>query len=84
MGRRGRLLLLLLGGSIRHTCYLNLKMINTQKRDISYTFANMLHRPILSEVIDDAWRADRLIDLDIVLDGKQSKQVKLDTNQEDD
>lgn len=37
----------------------------------------MLHKPILSDIIDDAWRADRLIDLDIVLDAKQSKHVKL-------
>jgi hypothetical protein len=53
-----------------------------QSRDIHYTFAGNLHRPIYADLIDEAWRSDRLVDLDIVLPPK-AFQSRITTNQDD-
>ena len=45
-------------------------MISTQKRDLVYSFAQVVYRPVLTEVIDDAWRAEKLVDLDMVIPHK--------------
>ena len=45
-------------------------MINSQKRDIAYTFAQSVHRPTFSQIIDDEWRKERFTDLDIILTSK--------------
>ena len=42
-------------------------MNNTQKRDIHYTFVNVLQNPVHSQVIDDQWRKERFQNLDIIL-----------------
>jgi hypothetical protein len=48
----------------------NLKMFFPHKTDVNYSFHSNLRAPVHSEIIDDAWRADRLVDLDIVLPQK--------------
>ena len=58
-------------------------MINSQKRDIAYTFAQSVHRPTLSQIIDDEWRKERFTDLDIILTSK-IVQTKLNLDQGDD
>ena len=45
-------------------------MINSQKRDINYTFAQAVHRPVLTQIIDDEWRKEKFTDLDIILTSK--------------
>ena len=45
-------------------------MINSQKTDISYTFAQSVYRPILTQIIDDEWRKEKFTDLDIILTSK--------------
>lgn len=45
-------------------------MINSQKRDIAFSFAQSCHRPILSQIIDDEWRKEKFTDLDIILTSK--------------
>ena len=57
-------------------------MINSQKRDIAYTFAQSVHRPALTQVIDDEWRKERFTDLDIILTSK-IVQTKLNLDQGD-
>jgi hypothetical protein len=57
-------------------------MINSQKRDIAYTFAHSVHRPVLTQVIDDEWRKEKFTDLDIILTSK-IVQTKLNLDQGD-
>jgi hypothetical protein len=52
-------------------------MINSAKRDVQYTFGDSLRSFHHSELIDDQWRADRLVDLDIVLPNNKAFQTKM-------
>ena len=45
-------------------------MIGSQKKDVHYSFVDNLRQPIFTEIIDEQWRSDRLVDLDIVLPQK--------------
>lgn len=57
-------------------------MINSQKRDIAYTFAQSVRRPVLTQIIDDEWRKEKFTDLDIILTSK-IVQTKLNLDQGD-
>ena len=45
-------------------------MINSQKRDISYSFFSSLRNPVMSQIIDDDWRREKFTDLDIIVSSK--------------
>lgn len=57
-------------------------MIGAQKKDVHYSFVGNLRSPILGEIIDDHWRSDRLVDLDLVFPTKtvQNKLHSADTD----
>ena len=55
-------------------------MINSQKRDISYSFVGSLSNPVMSQIIDDDWRREKFSDLDIILSSK-TVQIKLNMDQ---
>jgi len=37
---------------------------------VSYSFGMSVHRPVLTQVIDDEWRREKFTDLDIILASK--------------
>ena len=55
-------------------------MINSQKRDIAYSFIGSLSNPVMSQIIDDEWRKEKFTDLDIILSSK-TVQIKLNLDQ---
>ena len=59
-------------------------MINSQKRDVAYTFVNSLRNPVMSQIIDDEWRKEKFTDLDIILSSKTVQtKLNLDQNEEE-
>ena len=57
-------------------------MINSQKRDVAYSFVGSLRDPVMSQIIDDDWRREKFTDLDIILSSK-TVQIKLNMDQGD-